>query len=137
MTTKRQDNRVSLHVDEAPNEGATTILVRTVDTDVVVILVGIFHDLAQKHPGIQFWAGVGTRKHFRYYHINSTWQEPGEEKARALALFTPSRVLMQHLSSAVTANSVERTQTISGSHCWVYQRVSGWMCSFGIYITSI
>ena len=28
-------------------------------------------------------------------------------------------------------------KNISGSHCWVHQRVSGWICSFGIYICSI
>ena len=50
---KEQDSRICLHVDDALNEGATTVLVRTVDRDVVVILVGIFHDLAQDHPGIQ------------------------------------------------------------------------------------
>ena len=65
------DNRICLRVDDALNEGATTIVVRTVDTDVVVILVGIFHDLAQPHPGMQSWVGFGTGKHFRYYRVNS------------------------------------------------------------------
>ena len=46
------DSRICLHVDDALNDGATTVLVRTVDTDVDVILVGIFHDLAQHHPGM-------------------------------------------------------------------------------------
>ena len=73
---------------------------KTVDTDVVVILVGIFHDLAQHHH-----VGFSTGKHFRYYHINSICQELGEEKARTLPLFTPSRDLMQHPSSAVKVKS--------------------------------
>ena len=47
------DSRICLHVDDALNDGATTVLVRTVDTDVDVILVGIFHDLAQHHPGMR------------------------------------------------------------------------------------
>jgi len=34
------DSRISLHVHYTLREGATSILVRTVDTDVVVILVG-------------------------------------------------------------------------------------------------
>ena len=46
--------------------------------NVVVILVGIFHDLAQHHLGIQLW--VGTGKHFRYYRINSVCQEFVKEK---------------------------------------------------------
>ena len=99
------DSRICLNVDDALNEVAATILVRTADTDVVVILVAIFHDLAQHHPGMQLCVGFGTGKHFRYYRINSICQELGEEKALALLLFTPSRVLMQHLSSAVKAIS--------------------------------
>ncbi|KAK2189653.1 hypothetical protein NP493_100g01004 [Ridgeia piscesae] len=60
---------------------------RILNTDVVVTLVGIFHDLAQHHPGMQSWVGFGQGKHFRYYHINSVCQEFGEEKARALPYF--------------------------------------------------
>ena len=70
-----------------------------------LILVGIFHDLAQPDPGMQLWVSFGTEKHFRYYRINSICQELGEEHVRALPLFTISRVLMQHLSSAVKAKS--------------------------------
>ena len=40
------DSRICLHVDDALNEEAITVLVKTVDIDVVVTLVGIFHDLA-------------------------------------------------------------------------------------------
>ena len=36
------DNRICLHVDDALNDGATTVLVRTVDTDVVVIWLESF-----------------------------------------------------------------------------------------------
>ena len=46
------DRRICLRVEDALNEGATTVLVRTVDTGVVIILDGIFHDLAQHHPGM-------------------------------------------------------------------------------------
>ena len=60
------DSRICL------KEGATTVLVRTVDFDVVVILVGIFYDLLQYYPGMQFWVGFGKGK--RYYHINSICQ---------------------------------------------------------------
>ena len=48
------DSRICL------KEGATTILVRTVDSDVVVILVGIFHYLVQHYPGMQLCVGFGT-----------------------------------------------------------------------------
>ena len=54
------DSRICLHVHNILKEGATTVLVRTVDSDVVVILVGIFHDLVQHYPGMQLWVGFGT-----------------------------------------------------------------------------
>ena len=76
------------------NDGATTVLIRTVDTDVFVVLVGIFHDLAQHLPGMQLWVDFGTGKHLCYFHSNSKCQGLGEEKADALPFFTPSRVLM-------------------------------------------
>ena len=72
---------------------------------VVVILIGICHDLAKHHSGMQLWIGFGTGKHFRYYHINSICQEFGEKKAHALPFFTPSRVLVQRPSPAVEAKS--------------------------------
>ena len=65
------DSRMCINVDGALNGGVTIVLVRTVDTDVVVILVGIFHNLAQHYPGMQLWVGLGKRKHFLYYRVNS------------------------------------------------------------------
>ena len=47
------DSRICLHVDDALNEGQLLFSSKPVDKDVVVILVGIFHDLAQHHPGMQ------------------------------------------------------------------------------------
>ncbi|KAI0234432.1 hypothetical protein LSAT2_015330 [Lamellibrachia satsuma] len=41
------DSRICLHVHNALKEGATTVLVRTVGSDVVVIFVGIFRGLVQ------------------------------------------------------------------------------------------
>ena len=84
MTNKRWDSRICLHVHHALTEGATTILVRTVDTDVVVILLGVYHDLEPHHPAMQLWVGFGTGKNFRYYHINSIGHELGQNKSRAL-----------------------------------------------------
>jgi len=36
-----------VHVKHALENGAKCIQVRTVDTDVVVVLIGVFHDLSQ------------------------------------------------------------------------------------------
>lgn len=39
------DTRIVVHMRHALERGAESVLVRTVDTDVVVILVGKLHDL--------------------------------------------------------------------------------------------
>ncbi len=36
------DTRIALHLYDAVNQGATNLLMRTVDTDVIVILVGFY-----------------------------------------------------------------------------------------------
>ena len=39
------DTRIALHLYDAINHGARNILVRTVDTDVIVILIRLFCDI--------------------------------------------------------------------------------------------
>ncbi|MES9881567.1 MAG: hypothetical protein ABW185_11860, partial [Sedimenticola sp.] len=81
------DTRLCLHVHDALKDGENFILVRTVDTDVIVILVGVFHDIQQDNQHVQLCVGFGTGKHFRYIIINSICQKLGADKARALPLF--------------------------------------------------
>ena len=95
------DTRICLHVHNALKNVATIVLIRTVDTDMIVILVGVFHDLLQQHPDMQLWVGFGMGKHFRYYHVNSICQELGED----YHLSMHSLALMQHHSSVVKAKS--------------------------------
>ena len=42
------DSRMCLHIADALQKGAKTVMVSTVDTDVVVILAGIFFDLLEQ-----------------------------------------------------------------------------------------
>ena len=78
------DSRMCLHIADALQKGAKTVMVSTVDTDVEVILAGIFFDLQEKHPDVHLWVAFGKGKHFRYYHINSLCGELGDGKSRAL-----------------------------------------------------
>ena len=50
--------RIIVHVRHALERGAESVLVRTVDTDVVMILVGKFHDLFSLQPTCQIVGGV-------------------------------------------------------------------------------
>ena len=57
------DSRICVHVSYALHKGAHDVLVRTVDTDVVVILVGSFFHLKTTYPDMNLWVGFGTGKH--------------------------------------------------------------------------
>ena len=67
-----------VHIRHALEHGAETVLVRTVVTDVVVILVGLFFDLVTIQPSCDFWIAFGMGKNYRLYHINSICQSLGE-----------------------------------------------------------
>ena len=60
------------------------ILVRTVDTDVLVILIGLLFNLP---PDTQIWIAFGTGKNFKYYSINAIHQSLGPEKSKSLPFF--------------------------------------------------
>ena len=81
------DTRMLLHLQDALENGATTCLVRTVDTDVIVIIVGKFHYLRDQHTAADVWIAFGTGRIFRYLHINAICNALGREKAIALPIF--------------------------------------------------
>ena len=81
------DTRICVHVNDALRRGAHNILVSTVDTDVVVLLVSIYHQLHIAFSYFNIWVGFGTGSHFRYYHINSICQNLGVQICQALPYF--------------------------------------------------
>ncbi len=81
------DTRMLVHLQDALRNGATTCLVRTVDTDVVVVLIGKFHAFISNHPAADLWVAFGTRKSFMYLHINTICNALGREKSMALPIF--------------------------------------------------
>ena len=68
-------------------EGAVTALVRTVDTDVVVILVGKLHDLKAVNAHVNIWVTFGMGRNFKLISINRICASLGEQKSRSLPLF--------------------------------------------------
>ncbi|KAK3886602.1 hypothetical protein Pcinc_009283 [Petrolisthes cinctipes] len=87
VTMRRQDTKISLHVHDTLRKGATSILVGTVDTDVVVILVGVFYCLVNRYPDLDLWVGFNAGRHFWYYHINSVYLELGKNNCQTLPFF--------------------------------------------------
>ena len=56
-----------LHVADAIHEGYMKILLRTVDTDVVVLAVAAAAKLSTISD-LELWVAFGTGKRFRYIH---------------------------------------------------------------------
>ena len=76
------DTRVIVHIVHTLAQGSKTINVRTVDTDVIVILIGKFHDLKMLQSDLDLWVSFGVGKQFRYYHINTICEWLGQSKCR-------------------------------------------------------
>ena len=62
-------------------------VVRTVDTDVVVILLGKFHYLVSVCHNVNIWVAFGVGKSFSYIHVNTVYKNLGQEKSLALPVF--------------------------------------------------
>ena len=81
------DTRVVVHILHALEHGEKTVHIRTVDTDVVAILDGTFHDLTVAQPFANIWVAFGMGKNYRFYHINAICEMLGEQRSRALPVF--------------------------------------------------
>ena len=81
------DSRLIVHIEHALQNGASSCLVRTVDTDVIVILVGMIHVFTGICPTADIWVAFGSGKHYKYYHINQIANSLGMQSARVLPLF--------------------------------------------------
>ena len=81
------DTRIAVHILHALEQGMKIIQIRTVDTDVVTILVGAYFSLVKTQPELDIWVAFGTGKSFRFYSINAICSSPGKAKSRALPVF--------------------------------------------------
>ena len=76
------DIRLLLHVADTANQGFTKVMVRTVDTD-VVISVAAFQQIQLS----ELWVAFGNGKHFRYLPVHDICQCIGPVKSRVLLAF--------------------------------------------------
>ena len=81
------DTRIVVHVMHALTQGWKTVQVRTVDTDVIVVLVGVFHRKLQCQPFADIWVAFGVGKTYKLYSINAICNSLGASKSRALPMF--------------------------------------------------
>ena len=81
------DTRIFIHVLDALDEGNNTIQIRTVDTDVVIIAIGKFHDIFARYPDFDLWIKFGTGVSQKMLHINSLCDRIEKPVARGLPFF--------------------------------------------------
>ena len=77
------DTRMMLHLADAVRDGFQKILLRTVDTDVVVLAMAATTKLKIK----ELWVAFGTGKHFRYIPAHEIAAFLGPDKSQALPMF--------------------------------------------------
>ena len=73
-----------LHASHAAHCGHHKILIRTVDTDVVVLAVSVAQGLGSEY---ELWLAFGTSKYFRYIAAHKIANRLGPEKSLALPMF--------------------------------------------------
>ena len=77
------DTRLLLHVADAAHQGFNKIMIRTVDTDVVVLAVAVYH-----HIGVEeLWISFGTGKNLRYIAAHNISLALGSFKSKSLPVF--------------------------------------------------
>ena len=77
------DTRVILHLFHAASQGHKFALVRTVDSDVIILCLFFFVKLGF----VELWVVFGTGKSIRYIPIHTLYVQLGPEKSQALLLF--------------------------------------------------
>ena len=81
------DTRMVIHILHALEQGLKKIQVRTVDIDVIVILIGALFELTITQPFADIWIAFGIGKDLRFYSINGICATLGEPRSRALPVF--------------------------------------------------
>ena len=105
------DSRMLLHASHAAHCGHHKILIRTVDTDVVVVAVSVAQSLGSEYG---LWLAFGTSKYFQYIAAHKIANRLGPEKSLALPMF-------HALTGCDTVSSfvgmVRRQHGIPGMYC--------------------
>ena len=65
------DTRIVVHILHALQQGIKKVKVRTVDTDVVIILTGVFCELVETQLLADIWVSFGIGKNYRFFRINA------------------------------------------------------------------
>lgn len=82
-THEEADTRLFLHASDCAREGHKKVMVRTVDTDVVVLAISTFPSLDVD----EMWIAFGVGKQYRYIAVHDIVKALGDEKSQVLHVF--------------------------------------------------
>ena len=92
---EKADTRIIIHCFDAARKGHQKLMIRTVDTDVMIIAVSYYHLLNVQELWVAF--GIGTK--LRYLPAHKYATALGEKKARSLLFYMPFRDVTPYHSS--------------------------------------
>ena len=75
MTQSTSEKRVLLYIEDATNSGLKRILLQTVDSDIVVILLGFMRKLFECNADIKVWVKLNSGMNERLINMNTTFDE--------------------------------------------------------------
>ena len=77
------DTRIFIHLADCIQKGHSNVMIRTVDTDVVVLAISAIGKVSVS----ELWIAFGTGKSFRYLEVHEIAKMLGPEKSAALPMF--------------------------------------------------
>ena len=101
------DTRLFLHAMEAAREGLSKLMVKTVDTDVVVIAISVYRRLGVEELWVEFGAGM----HHRFIPVHEIASTLGEDRCRALPGF-------HSFTGCDQVSSFAYKSKTTAWHCW-------------------
>ena len=82
------DHRMLAHVEDVIESSfGTKILIRTSDTDVVVLTVALFEQFIQYNEDVDIWIDFGSGDHRRFISINRSYNLIGDSINLGLQFF--------------------------------------------------
>ena len=86
-TSEEADQRLVRHAKDALRDGCTTVVVRTIDTDVLILLIAYVFDSSVFHDKQVFAAMGKTEESLKYFDIKNIAAELGCDMQEALPFF--------------------------------------------------
>ena len=81
------DNRVLLYIRDAIECGHNGILLKTVDSDIIIILLGFMEKLLECNSDIKMWVKFNSGVNEKLIDMNTTFKELGGEIAYGIMFF--------------------------------------------------